>query len=315
MGTKIPAATKRLAHQKLGEGLSAKEVAELTGVSLRSVERMIVGLGVNKTAPPPRTANAGTTTSTAPVAPVGRQEEPGTLEFEESPAPVEQKSLVDTALGSLKNMLGISDQEKPKTPKTPLSGKLDAKRTAFVEAVSPTLALAVIAIAGWMWSHQGADYVLLAPDEEVATRIVTPLLRVYARHASFLTDISPDMADVGASLLALVGYVHVSLGLYQQIKQEEYEREQEEFDPQSRRAYRAGGTAAQSESGARRTWRGSAPVQRASNGTAQSNDSHDGHSASVNQLNLSDKEARQYAALSRLSQLDFDHRARRSGQP
>jgi Homeodomain-like domain len=316
MGTKIATPTKRLALEKLRDGLSNKEIVDLTGVSLRTIQTW--RQQSTRTTGLPARGPA----QTSPIVPTPlhaeeshAEQERTTLDFEESPAPPEQKNIVDSALSSLKGMLGISEGDKPKKAPTPLSGKLDSKKQAFVDAAAPTVALALIAVAAWMWGHQGADYALLAPDEEVASRIVTPLLRVYARHASFLTDISPDMADVGASLLALVGYVHVSLGLYQQIKQQEqnyeYDQEQEGRDDAGRRrAYRV----AKSESGARNAGRGYAAVSGNGGAGAAHNVRYDGGAGGVNRLNLSEKEAREHAALSRLSELDYQHRARRSGR-
>src|SRR5437879_4217354 len=101
MPTKINTATKQLALQKLRDGLAPREVAELTGISTRTIERWRGKVG-GKTALPSRTAATSRTTQ-APT-PDGTQndEEKTTLDFEDSPEPIEKKSVVDTALSSLK---------------------------------------------------------------------------------------------------------------------------------------------------------------------------------------------------------------------
>ncbi len=316
MPVKIPAATKQLALQKLRDGLSVKEVTDLTGVSARTIQTWKQrhtaksGIPAGKTVQIPQAQATQTTATNA-------QEDKTTLDFAESPAPVDKKGVVDSALSSFKAMLGINEEKGTKAPPI-VSAKLNAKQQQFVDAASPTLSLAAMALAAWLWGRIGPEYSELAPDEKVAERIVTPLLRVYARHSNFLTDINPDLADIGASMFALVGYVHVSLGLYQHIKREREEYEQG-YEPQenvsgiNRRTYR-GGTTAESENGSRNTRdrRGDVPGPGGINGGIDGR--NDGHLASVNLSALPDKEARQYEALSRLAQLDYQHRARRSGR-
>src|SRR5260221_390970 len=222
MPIKINTATKQMAMQKLREGLTPKEVADLTGVSTRTLERWR-GKTAGKTATPGRTA------APKQQAPVDAQNAPQdgddktTLDFEDSPAPVERKGVVDSAMSSLKGMLGIADKNDDTKAQPVFSAKLDAKRQNFVSSASPTISLAFMAIASWLWGRIGPEYRVLAPDDTTAQRIVDPLLRIYARHASLMTDVNPDVADVGASMFALVGYVHVSLKLYQQIKLENEE--------------------------------------------------------------------------------------------
>lgn len=309
MAIKVAKATKEMAYQKLSAGLSNKEVAELTGLSLRSIGRM-KSILEGRSAVPARNARIVQEEQTS------ANDEPHTgttLDFEESPAPVEKKSAVDSAMASLKGMLGIKDEKAAKSPPI-VSAKLDAKKQAFVDAASPTLALGLMSLATWMWGRIGPEYSQLAPDEKVAQRIVEPLLRVYARHADFLTDINPDVADIGASLFALVGYVHVSLGLYQQIKQEKLDYEQGYSQDENISGIRRRTATTESEDRVGNASRGYAPVQRAGYGNAGTNGGNARTANAVNQPNLTDKEARQHAALSRLSELDYLSRSRRSGK-
>lgn len=311
MPTKISAPTKRLALEKLRDGLTIKQVADLTGVSPRTLERWKTGLNGKSGK---QSSNAPVSTppqESTPPAPQDRQEDKTTLDFQDSPAPVEKKNVVDSALSSLKGMLGIADKKDDKAAQPVFSAKLDARRQQFVDSATPTLSLAFMAVAAWLWGRIGPEYSVLAPDEKVAQKIVEPLLRIYARHADFLTDVNPDVADVGASMFALVGYVHVSLKLYQQIKQEK-EAVNEGNQASAGRGWRVyGPDAAEGRAGDQGDRY--APVQRASGGNGSVNGANDGYPGGVNLPHLTDKEQRQFEALSRLSQLDYQHRARRSG--
>ena len=310
MYPKMNPATKQLALQKLRDGLSNKEVADLTGLSPRSIGRLKASLN-GKSAVPSGGAQPG---KAAPPAqedkPQTGNEEKTTIDFEDSPAPVEKKNVVDSALSSLKGMLGIADKKDEKAAQPVFSAKLDARRQQFVDSAAPTLSLAFMALASWMWGRIGPEYSVLAPDEKVAERIVTPLLRIYARHANFMTDVNPDVADVGASMFALVGYVHVSLKLYQEIKAQK-EADDEGGQTGAGRGWRVYGPDA-TEGRAGDQGDRYADVQRASGGNGSINGNNGGYPGGVNLPHLTDKEQRQFEALSRLSQLDYQHRARRS---
>lgn len=252
---------------------------------------------------------SGTTTTTKPVTsseiPLVSDEDdgPATLDFEESPIATNAKNPVDAAWGSLKSMLGIKTEGAPKA-KPMISAKLDARKQQFVDAATPTLSLALIALATYLWSRIDPIYGELAPDEAVAQRIVEPLCRVYARHASFLTDINPDLADVGASIFALVGYVHVSMKMYTVIKQE---REQDDQGNRDRSRF-------ESENGSRDQSSGQSAVRRDYRQDAEAPGRNGGTVGDLSLAHLTDKEQRQHAALSRLAELDYQHRARRAGR-
>jgi Homeodomain-like domain len=315
MGTKIPTPAKQFALQKLRDGLSNKEVAELTGVSLRTVQTWrqqytrAAGLPARSPAQTPPTPAMPTHAEEAHA-----EEESTTLDFEESPAPPEKKNPVDSAFSSFKAMFGVPEKGEEKKASAPLAAKLTTTQQQFVSAWTPTLALAIIGIAAWTWSHAGSEYIILAPDEDVAAQIVTPMLRIWARHAGALTNMSPDWADAGAATFALAGYVRTSWTLYQQIKWENSNNaQQRENDTNGARQYSRGGLA-QSENGASHFRDRSSDVRGGgdgSNGTL--NGGHNGATGgNVDLSHLADKEQRQYEALLRLSQLDYQHRARRS---
>lgn len=245
---------------------------------------------------------------------------PPALDFQDSPAPVEdkKKNIIDSGLDSIKGMLGIKDTssgEKKQVP--PLTAKLDPKRQAFVDNITPTLTLAFVAVATATWARIGPEYKQLAPDETVANRIVEPLVRVYARHAVFLTEINPDIADVGASLFALAGYVYASLALYQKIKEdkEAYEQEQQStgtnrYNPNWK--YGDGYTPT-TENTANNQVNRYADVPGTNQGDVRGNSANGGHALNFNRASLAPKEQAQFEALSRLSELDYQSRLRRSG--
>lgn len=236
-----------------------------------------------------------------------------TFDVEEAPTPVQAKGVVEQALDSLKASLGMKDTTKAPTPLKkggPVGTKLTAKQQAFVEATAPTLALGFITFAMWAWEHAGDGYgKYLAPDENVAGRIVTPILRIYARHQSFLVDINPDMADVGMCVFAMVGYIHASYNLYEEIKEREKETGEIQFPDRDRRDESTPPENEFNDTGYRRT-----PLSRRNRRNAPAT-STDGRTQDAQyRPNLTDEQSRQHEALLRLSYLDYEHRARRSGR-
>src|SRR6266568_9610324 len=129
MGSKrIDPKTKAQALDLLGQGGDPEEVAIQTGVSKALLQRW-------KNQP----NNAGTT----PQNSNGTGSQATALDFEESPAPIVERGPVESALSSLKGMLGIPEKGKGATTKSPLplSGKLNTKQQRFVDAAAPTVAL------------------------------------------------------------------------------------------------------------------------------------------------------------------------------
>jgi hypothetical protein len=282
-------------------GLSIRDLQNLSGLSYSSAQRV--------------RANATQGVSKEPVPQVEPLQKPETptssLDFQESPVPIDdkKKSIVDQGLDSIKGMLGIKDVKGEKKAAPPLTAKLDPKRQAFVDNVTPTIALGFIIMAGAWWQRIGPEYKALTPDEEAATRIVAPLVRIYARHATFLTEINPDWADAGASLFAFVAYVYTSLGLYQKIK-EEKEAANEQQGTYGYREYRNGASA---ENGAYHASSGYADVSGAGENNVGGSSENGRAPQGVSRAHLAPKEQRQFEALSRLSELDYASRTRRSG--
>jgi hypothetical protein len=319
--SKAAEATRRQAREQLKAGQDIEEIAHTSGLSRQSITQMKGILDGTRKMPGKQGTGTPTPIRKEKSAAPPKAQGSAMLDFAESPSPIgEPKNMLDSAFDSLKGMLGISEKERgAKAPAPLVSAKLNSKQQQFVDACAPTLALATMSIAAWAWGHLGAEYGLLAPDEGVATRIVTPLLRIYARHATFLMDINPDMADLGASLFAIVGYVHVSLGIYQEIKREQEEgpyEEQASSQPRGRtRTYRAERATPAPESGTRREGDRSRRVPERNHGTDDSEHGGDARdTGSLSGVDPTSKEARQYEALRRLSQLDYEHRARRSSR-
>lgn len=321
MPSKIAPQVKQLALEKLRKGMNAREVAELTGVSRRTIERWQSAPAKTTTLPArnARQTTPSTTTPTtgsaAPVPPTpgndANSQEGAVLDFQDSPAPVgEKKSLIDAGMDKLRGILGIGpakqEDEQPKVPAVALT----PQQQKFVANWSPILSLGLIVIAGWAWSRIGPEYRGLAPDDKTALRIIEPLMRIYARHAPMLPEANPDVADAGAALFALWGYLQVSLSLYQQIKQEQEEAnaiDGSNHNHNGHRAYR-------SQDGAGNTGGGQSAVFGASNGHVEAPGLHDGYEQPIGSGTLTAKEQSQHAALSRLAELDYLSRARRSGQ-
>lgn len=311
MPTKIASATKQSALQYLREGLMPKEVSALTGVSLRTIQGwksklQKSGMPAGNT---PQMASVSQAQMHATNTEEEAQEDRSILDFEDSPAPIEEKSLMDSAWSSLKGMIGIKEKDKEEeTARPPISGKLDAKRQAFVDAISPTAALALILLSSWLWKKVGEEYGELAPDEKTAQRIMEPLLRIYARHSKFMVDINPDFADFSASMLALAGYVRVSIKLYEEIKRDQEYEDEDYRVRQFRQPER--NSAAESRTGQQSSGQTTVFRQYRTNDPATRGNVRNGDA--FNPANLSEKEAAQHAALSRLSALDYQHRARRA---
>jgi hypothetical protein len=321
---KTTAAKKQQAIQlkRQRPNISEQEIANLLNISRSSVHRFITTSGpeqAQKTGSTPQRNNVQS--GSEQVQDQGSEQTTPQvgLDFEDSPVPVEKKSAVDQAFSSFKGLLGISDErDQKKAPPPLLSAKLTPQQQQFVDSITPTIGLAAIALSAWIWGHMGDEYRVLAPSEEVARQIIEPLVRIYARHTPAIGEINPDYADGLSSLVALVGYVHISLELYQHIKRQKEEQDYDQGqDPgrvngNGRRAYR---DTARPENGARNESTGYAALWRSEGTDDQHHDSNGRNPAGLGIHDLPDKERRQYEALSRLAQLDYEHRARRSIRP
>lgn len=293
-----------LQYRREKPNLSMRELANLTGLSHSTVERTLKKLAQDERTGTPPKVNKRVEPDVSPL-PQEDDVKPS-LDFTDTPTPIEdERGLVDRGMDALKGMLGLGDKDKNKSTPPPLTEKLDAKRQAFVNHISPIVALAFMLAAGAIWKRIGPEYAILAPDDETALKIVEPLVRIYARHQSYLAELNPDQMDLGACLFALFGYVTTSLRMYQHIKQEK------EAYESGFREYRAEPTAENGIDGAGRRYADGRSDAASNN---HGNASREAPGANQPPPNLTEKERREYEALSVLRDRDFASRARRSGQ-
>lgn len=217
---------------------------------------------------------------------VRRQQENIDLQVEEAP---EETSSGSDSLAS--RVIGALGLDTSKTPARETNAKLTLKQRAFVDSMSPVAAGIFVLAASWAWRRVGQEYQALAPDMEVATQITQPLIRIWARLAKADGAINPNIVDLAQCTLALVGYVDASWALYQKMREQEHVRlNEEEIRSDTRRAGR---------------------VSQQQNSSYVPPDTRTDDSDEP-QGSFQERHERQRTALSRLSQMDYEHRARRS---
>lgn len=213
------------------------------------------------------------------------------------PEPEEKKpSLADTVL----TRIGIKqDKNAPEVKPLP-GGKLNKSQEEFVETVSPLGASILIMVMGWIWAQVDADYRVLAPSQPSATAMVTPLLRIYARHNKTLIKASPDAVDWIMFINAFVLYAHSSLMMLSEINRMKREMQNDtngNYEPRPQEN-------APNDASAGRSHLSVTPNENVgSNGGRSSAPDH-----------LSERDRQQYESLALLRDRDMQSRARRSGR-
>lgn len=216
-----------------------------------------------------------------------------------------------SALDKVFKRLGLKgdDSGQEKEYKGVPSAKLTKAQQSLYDSFAPLAIQAFVICAGWGWSLLGEEYKVLAPSEEVAEKIVAPLMRIYARTSQITASMNPNHMDAAASLAALIGYVWSSLMIYGEIKQEKAANEQgidnvrnNGFRPVDARQNGHDNEDNRRNVASANTGDGRAAVSR--NGNEQ---------PGVDLRNLSESERRAYEKLSTLRDRDFASRARRSG--
>ena len=206
-------------------------------------------------------------------------------------------------------------------------GRLGKRQQEFADTVTPMFVGALILGMKWVYSKRGREYVILAPSDEQAHKMIAPLIRIWARRAK-AGGISPDTLDMLACLGACFAYgrsvqnrlPHVQ-AMYAQQEPQAYEPntyEQREYNAYEnagigRAEYVQPGYDADAyEAGysGRDYRRGDASGAAAGD---QADGGRDGVRGSVNLDNLTEHERAHYSALLRLRERDFASRARRSG--
>lgn len=220
----------------------------------------------------------------------------------------------ESAISKVLRKIGLkgnaSANDEP-APRASFSPKLNKHQQSLYDSFAPLAIQGFILVAGWTWARMGEDYQALAPDEQTSTRIIGPLMRIYARTSKIGTELNPNHADAAASMAALIGYVWTSYGLYKQIRAEKEEAYNDGYQhiaaadnvrpigqSENRPSYADPGR------GVNGAGDGNGRAASRSNGPTQ---------PGVDLSKLSEAERAAYEKLSRLSALDYASRARRSG--
>lgn len=219
-------------------------------------------------------------------------------------------SKVFRKLGLKGNSTSANDEPAPRAAS--VTAKLNKHQQSLYDSFAPLAIQAFILVSGWTWGRLGEDYQALAPDEQTATRIIAPLMRVYARTSKIGTALNPNHADLAASMAALVGYVWTSYGLYKQIKAEKAEEYDDGYQPVSTAPSNIRSFDERESGHSSADARRGAPGATGTDGRAASR-GNGYHESNLDLSKLSPDEQYAYEKLSRLRQLDYASRARRSG--
>ena len=217
-----------------------------------------------------------------------------------------------------KARLGFAADEDVKPKAAPARSKLTKQQQDLVDTFAPMAADLGVDLGQFAWRKIGGNdaYAMLAPSEEVSAKIYTPLVRIAVRHLKFAGKVTPDSADLTASLLAVAGYTWASVRMFSEMKKQEKAygfvgQEEEGSAPASRNARtNAGGN--QNANGAHpaaaRNGAHPAPVQAV---PERGGDSV--VAAALAGRNLTPSERFQFERLAVLQQRDIEARRRRSG--
>lgn len=234
-----------------------------------------------------------------------------TIEMEAAPedtfTPEEQPNFLKNVLGQL----GLQSNSDSDAPKKQPALKLNAKQKQFCDTFTPMASGILVLSFTFGYSKVNEAYRILAPSEEVATNIVAPLIRIYARQAKFVNSVNPNYIDAAASFTALVGYVVSTFHMYQQIKSGAWDEEQESDEYEDYYNDEPVTTKSRSRSydnGRENLSKPTSQTIHAVPVSTRHNADHD------NGLNLTDKERFQYEKLLVLRERDIASRARRSGR-
>jgi hypothetical protein len=249
-----------------------------------------------------------TTPTPVPAPGATMPDESGLFDVEEAPEGIFPQG---SALDKVFKKLGLKgDTHEEKEYKGVPSAKLTKAQQSLYDSFAPLAIQAFVVCAGWSWSLVGEEYRGLAPSDEVAEKIVAPLMRIYARTSQISTSMNPNHMDAAASLAALVGYVWSSLMIYQEIKQEKAANEQSGIDSTR---YNGNGQFDTSQSGYGRENSGRDATRANGSNDRAAAQSNGNEQPGVNLSNLSESERRAYDKLSQLRERDYQSRLRRSG--
>lgn len=245
----------------------------------------------------------------APLAPEEDEQLAASFTFQSAPVEPDDGDGVMDAVKKVAKALGIEKTEKEEAPEkgekaaTPAGVTLPKAKREFANALTPIAVPLFIAAMAWLWSRIGPKYKKLAPDKQVASRIVAPLIRIYVRNSKMTAAVSPDAIDLMASMAALAGYAWTAMQLFEQISADEEDEQEEERPHAPTVPYTVQARASNGHD--RRD-----SVQQSDHQDAGDNDP----GASLDLSSLSPGERANYLALARLREQDYVSRARRTGR-
>lgn len=247
---------------------------------------------------------------TAPAAPDAIGDDQALFDVEDAPEGMFNGQDSDSALAKVFKKLGLKGEVHDKEPRALPSAKLTKAQQSMYDSFAPLAIQGFVVVVGWSWGLLGEDYRVLAPSEEVAEKIIAPLMRIYARTSKIAASLNPNHTDAAASLAALIGYVWSSYGMYKQIKQEKQEYADENTVSERFTAIRPS-HAPESRDDGEDARRNAAEAGNANGRAAPRRNGNQEHGVDLSKLTESERRA--YEELSRLRDLDFASRARRSG--
>jgi len=206
------------------------------------------------------------------------------------PTEEEQKS----TLNNLYKKLGVKIDQLKNAPVEPMTPEKDK----FVRSSSHMIALVLSSVMTWVFSVSGVEYGVLAPSEEEAERIVTPFMRIYARHSKLVSTISPDYEDAVEGLTAISGYISVSMQMLQIIREDKAKNDGRISKAQVRPSFKS---ARQDDI-------------RGYTATGNEHVENNGSTDAVDTSNLTDEQRYNRDMLRQLTERDIQYRARRSGR-
>lgn len=292
------------------EGKKQKEIAEALEVSESAVSKALKRSTGNIT----NLQQHKDTKKEQPLPPP-EQDVPAAAQLDVEIAPAEAEA-PESFLDKAKARLGFTTAPADVQPR-PQSRRLTKGQQEFVDLALPIATEVGKGAGAWTWQKLAREHYhpILAPDDEIAEKIMAPWCRILARTFSvkYKGKITPNGMDTMASLAAIAGYGLSSWQMYKEIKREDRYAAQEES---SARARSRAGTI-----GPERQAVESVPSHLHASGPQDQDVSTDGRgvrrnapeSGSVDIRSLSPAERFQYESLARLRKQDYSSRMRRSG--
>lgn len=97
--------------------------------------------------------------------------------------------------------------------------EMTSDKLKLVDDGSQLAATVVSAVLGLMFTLAGDEYELLAPTEAEALKIIRPFVKIYARHSTLVSEISPDYIDASAGIAGIAIYASRVVKSIREIKE------------------------------------------------------------------------------------------------